>query len=324
VRSDDGVRVWLDDGLLMDYWQPQDNALRYVDGTYISGNHKLRVEYFERTGSARIRFWWEPSGATTVPPTTPSVGPAAGGPAPTPPVKMPGPWQGEYFDNRDLKGTPVLRRSDATLDFSWGKEAPAVGVGRDNFSVRWSGTFAFAEGRYTFTTYTDDGVRVYVDGKQVINSWRGMRGYRSATLILSEGNHTVKVEYFERTGAATARLWWVQSGVSQVSSPQPTAVPKKAAPSTCTGGPLYLDAWPVATTCSGSGWTATVFVQGRGGNCRYTYAWERGARGGPTSDSMTFEVRSASKGIAIVGEASATSAGQTARVKLHVTPPKCP
>jgi len=51
-------------------------------------------------------------------------------------------------------------------------------------------------------------VRLYVDDKLVINSWWPMRGTRSATLSLSEGTHTVRLEYFERTGAALARLTW--------------------------------------------------------------------------------------------------------------------
>jgi hypothetical protein len=87
---------------------------------------------------------------------------------------------------------------------------------------------------------------------------------------------------------------------------------------------LRLEAWPVGTECTGGGWTAKIYVQGYGGDCKYTYAWERQTQGGPTPNSMTFEIKSASRGIAIVGEASVTSAGQTAVVGLHVSPPqKC-
>lgn len=200
VRSDDGVRVWLDGALVMDYWQPMDYEWHYLDGTYLAGTHALKMEYFERTGGARVHFWWEQSG-DPAPPSAPA-------PAPTPAPRLPGPWQGEYFNNRDLSGTPVLVRTDSAVDFDWGWDGPAPGVNRDDFSVRWSGDFPFESGRYRFTTYSDDGVRLYVDDRLVIDSWRPMRGYRSATMDLSEGTHTVRLEYFERSGVALVRLNW--------------------------------------------------------------------------------------------------------------------
>ncbi len=42
----------------------------------------------------------------------------------------------------------------------------------------------------------------------VIDSWRPMRGYRSGTLNLSEGTHTVRLEYFEHSGVALVCLTW--------------------------------------------------------------------------------------------------------------------
>ena len=200
VRSDDGVRVWLDNALIMDFWQPMDYEWRHFDGTYLEGTHALKVEYFERNGRARVRFWWEPM---STPPSP--TGPA---PAPTPAAGLAGPWQAEYFNNRDLSGSPALARSDAALDFSWGWQSPASEINRDNFSARWTGTFSFKAGRYSFTSYSDDGVRLYVDDRLVINSWRLMRGTRSATLNLSEGTHTVRLEYFERAGVALVSLTW--------------------------------------------------------------------------------------------------------------------
>ena len=323
VRSDDGVRVWLDNGLIMDYWRPMDYEWHYADGFYLQGVRQLKVEYFERGGGARIRFWWESSGT----PPSPAGLPAALPIAPTAPTAIQlGPWQGEYFSGGDLAGPPVLSRSDAALDFNWGWGAPAAPMVGDNFSARWTGSFHFEAGRYTFTTYSDDGVRLYVDGRRVIDSWRPMRGYRSASLDLTQGTHTMRVEYFERGGVALIRLSCKQTlkaalaqAPAAVPLPAPTQVPQ---PTPCPGGPLRLDAWPVGTACpSGGGWTATVFVQGHGGDCRYTYAWEGKPQGSPTSSSMTFEVRSASRGIAIVGVSSVASAGQTARMGLYIQPP---
>jgi hypothetical protein len=82
-----------------------------------------------------------------------------------------------------------------------------------------------------------------------------------------------------------------------------------------------LDAWPVSTSCAGAGWKATVYVRAYGGDCRYTYGWERQPKGGPMPGPMTFELFSPVLG-AMVGEASVSSAGQTAKVGLHMRSPE--
>jgi hypothetical protein len=320
-RSDDGVRVWLDNALVMDYWRTQDNAWNYADGFYLAGLHTLKVEYYEGTGLAKMRFWVE-SSTVTPNPGGPAPAPAPP-PAPTPQPVSPalGPWQGEYFNNQNLSGAPAVTRTDSALSFDWGFGSPVPAVNRDFFSARWTGTFSFAAGRYVFTTFSDDGVRLYVDGRRIIDSWLPMRGSRSSTLELSAGTHTVQVEYFERTGRAQVNLGWKQVGTAVAPAPVPIAPP---APVSRAGGPLHLDAWPVGSYCTTpGGWVAQIFVQGSGGDGQYTYAWEGQVKGGPTPSSMVFEVKSASQGIAIVGEASATSAGQTAEVELWVRAPEC-
>ena len=70
ARSDDGVRVWLDDNLVIDKWQVMNNELHYVDGIYISGLHALKVEYFEMNGYARIQFWIDAAGVPLASPPT--------------------------------------------------------------------------------------------------------------------------------------------------------------------------------------------------------------------------------------------------------------
>jgi len=307
VRSDDGVRVWLDERPLMDYWQPQEYAWHYVDGTYLEGSHTLKVEYFERAGGARVRFWWELSSVTPSPTSPP--------PAPVSSPGLPGPWQGEYFNSRDLTGSPTLVRTDATVDFNWGWDGPVPEMNRDDFSARWRGSFSFEAGQYRFTATVDDGVRLYVDDQLIIDAWYPARGIRTGYGTLSQGSHVVRVEYFERAQAAMVRVDWQRVG------PAPIASPVRSQPVVCSGGPLRLDAWPVERTCTGGGWTAKIFVEGHGGDCRYTYTWERQVQGGPMAGPLTFELRSASRGIAIVGEAAVTSAGQTAVVGLRIRPP---
>ena len=228
VRSDDGVRVWLDDGIIMDYWKTQDYDYHYVEGIELEGTHTIKVEYFEGAGGARIHFWWErlsgigqPGGA---PQPAPSPQPApAPGPAPSPEQEFLGPWQAAYFDNTTLAGTPALTRQDQAIDFDWGWGTPTPAVGRDTFSVRWTGTFNFLEGRHCFTTTSDDGIRLTVDGRRLIDAWAPMRGTRTACVDLTEGAHDVEVTYFERSQAAMARVTVQGPGSGAAPSPSPPA-----------------------------------------------------------------------------------------------------
>lgn len=226
-RSDDGIRLWIDDiDLRLNQWEAQELTWHYQDWHWLEGNHTLRVEYFEGTGSAAVQFWWDyaatPTAAAAMPPS-PTYGfaqapPAAvptrtpGQPASAPSTTLPGPWNGEYFASRDLTTDPVVVRTDPVIDFNWGWVAPVDALPANNFAARWTGSFPFEAGRYRFTTTTDDGVRIYVDDKLVINSWRPMRGSRYVTVALTEGQHTVRMEYFEATQAAKAQLNWQRVG----------------------------------------------------------------------------------------------------------------
>jgi len=198
VQADDGVRLWIDQGILIDKWQDMEYELHYVDGTYLQGQHTIRLEYYEHTGHARVRLWWEPSTAGDSPPLV-GEGPGEG---------YDDPWVAAYFANADLSGEPVLTRVETALDHNWGWGSPGTGVPRDYFSARWTQSLYLRGGTYRFTTYSDDGVRLWVDGQLLVDAWHPMRGYRSATVRLSEGTHEVRMEYFERTGVALARLTW--------------------------------------------------------------------------------------------------------------------
>lgn len=217
VRSDDGVRVWIDNGLVMDYWKPMEYEYHYVAGIDLEGSHTVKVEYYERAGGARIRFWWERQGA-------PAPSPTPAPPEEDEPVTTevePGPWQAEYFDNRELSGSPALTRQDQAIDFDWGWGTPTPAVGRDNFSVRWTGTFSFPAGRYCFTTTSDDGIRLYVAGQLIIDAWYPMRGTRTGCVDLPAAAHEVRVEYFERLQAANVHVTMHQSSDGTASTPTP-------------------------------------------------------------------------------------------------------
>ena len=92
--------------------------------------------------------------------------------------------RGEYFRTQDLSGTPALVRTDAQIGFRWdrgsptdnlqarGEAGPGQGVPNDRFSIRWSGQLLPpVSGRYRIEASADDGFRLYVDGKRVLDHW---------------------------------------------------------------------------------------------------------------------------------------------------------
>lgn len=119
------------------------------------------------------------------------------------------PWRGEYFDNRNLTGVPVVVRNESAIGFDWQNHSPADGIPIDGFSVRWTAAMYFEGGTYIFRAYTDDGVRVWLDGQLLIDEWRD----RAVTLnelqmTVSRGTHSVRVEYYDNIGNAVAHVWW--------------------------------------------------------------------------------------------------------------------
>ena len=117
-------------------------------------------------------------------------------------------WKGEYYDNPNLSGAPVLVRNDVFIDFNW-PESPGPGVPADNFSARWTRTQDIPADLYVFSLVVDDGARLWVDDRLLIDGWRSGRpeGY-SAEIWLPEGTHTLRLEYFEFRYGAQLYLNW--------------------------------------------------------------------------------------------------------------------
>jgi hypothetical protein len=139
-------------------------------------------------------------------PTSTSVVALAATPTATPAATN---WLGEYYANVDLQGSPSLVREDLAIDFDWRDGVPVPGLPAEGFSVRWWRVATFEEGLYDFYATMDDGMRVYVDGELLIDEWRdeAKREVKASRHMLA-GNHTLRVEYYDRRYFALAHLWW--------------------------------------------------------------------------------------------------------------------
>ncbi len=210
VIADDGARFWANGQLLVDKWLDSNSGTYFAEIDLPGGSVPLQMEYYENVGSAVARLSWIKIGGSVAITN----------------------WRGEYFNNKTLSGSPVLTRDDSQVNFNWGTGSPANGtVNSDNFSVRWTRTLSFNNGRYRFTATSDDGVRVWVNNQVVIDGWYDHQPQTfMGEIDLPSGLIPIRVEYYDATGGAQVQLAWTTiSNVPQQPQPQPTTVPFPAA-----------------------------------------------------------------------------------------------
>jgi beta-glucosidase len=133
----------------------------------------------------------------------------------------PGGFKAEYFNNKELQGTPVLVRNDEQVNFDWSRGRPAPEVNEDGFSARWTGKFVPPEsGQYEIGAMVDDGVRVYIDGKLIVDAWATDQLSQIRTVmkpVTLEGgkSYDVRIEYFENVRNAIVKFFWSFSGFTE-------------------------------------------------------------------------------------------------------------
>jgi beta-glucosidase len=119
--------------------------------------------------------------------------------------------KGEYFDNRELQGDPVLRRTDASVNFTWAFNGVSPKLKKD-YSVRWTGVLVPAETADYLLGFTgQDGYRVWLDNQLLVEDWTQHRPSTTTTApVHLEKDHTyaLRIEYFQTIRSAEAKLVW--------------------------------------------------------------------------------------------------------------------
>ena len=222
--SDDGARLWLDGKLLIDDWNVHGATRNSAQVELTEGEvYPVVLEYFQGEFGATCQLMWTPPGQSESPiPTNAlyagydmgTVGSGAG-------------LTGRYYPAPDFKGNPV-RRIDARIN----TDAAPNGIPRDNWSARWKGEVqATRSGDFTFSTLTDDGVRLWVDGQKLIDDWNVHGDKENSAIIRMEKGkkYPIVMEYFQGTNGATYRLMWAEPGQEKTLIPATQLYPDDSA-----------------------------------------------------------------------------------------------
>lgn len=204
--SDDGIRVYVDNNIVIDQWNDHAATTHTGDIILTAGVHEIKIEFYEKSGGAVAKVSWNAIEGTPAPTATPTATPIL-------PI---GGFTGEYWSTVGTgrspawpAGAPALVRVDAAIDFDFGAGSPSEGIDNEHFVARWTGKHMFSSGNYRFTSQTDDGVRVYIDNELVIDDWID-HALKTTTYdkVMTEGEHDIRVEYYENGGGAIAKFFW--------------------------------------------------------------------------------------------------------------------
>ncbi len=232
LTADDGVRLWVNGVQIVDKWDGAPNMPWQGAITLQAGQkYDIKLEYLEKTVAAAVKLEWSSAQQIKeVIPTTqlyPNVlGEGTG--------LLGTYYKTPYLTPPSLTSPPIIQ-VDATVNFNWGITSPfGTGEIADNFSIRWSGKIQpLSTGMHTFYTNTDDGVRLWVNGQQIINDWieHPATQQTSFPIQLQAGElYDIQMEYFDHIGGAIAQLSWSYPGQTMQIIPTFQLYPSSASP----------------------------------------------------------------------------------------------
>ncbi|MBD2342344.1 DVUA0089 family protein [Calothrix sp. FACHB-156] len=214
---DDGVRLWIDDKLIIDRWQ---------DGSYVwtgaitlnAGQiYDLKMEYYEGKGDARAQLYWQSQSQAYQlvkpydPSTQSSTNNSSSGDG----------FRAYYYNNQIWAGEPVFSRLESEIRHNWGSDSPVPNVVKDNyFSVKWLGSLTVpTTGTYTF--YIDN-----VDDYAKFNLSSPTSGFKTLEVkgagksgsfdVFLKAGETLNVElyHYDDWSTASVEMYWKKPGVS--------------------------------------------------------------------------------------------------------------
>ncbi|MDP4179773.1 MAG: PA14 domain-containing protein [Bacillota bacterium] len=214
ATRDNGVRLWIDNKLIIDKWNAEWNVTD-SGSIFLNGGKKydIKIEYTNNSGNGKISLMWSNAmiKRSIVPtsclfPSTAKLPVRAG---------IPGEGTGlsrEYYDNSNLTSLK-LTGTDQEINFNWGSGSPDKVIKQDGkYSIRWTGFVQpLFDEDYTFYINYDGGVRLWINDKLEVNDWA--ETYKTLTqtrrMPLKGGRkYKIKIEYFNEILAGKIKLEW--------------------------------------------------------------------------------------------------------------------
>lgn len=211
LESDDGSRLFIDGKPIVDHGGTHDMTEMSGRVTLKAGDHDLKVEFFDAEEDAGCILSWEIAGRSReVVPASALFHQANGGEAGLLAEYYRTPEGSEEFPDFPASKAPDLKRVDKDINFASTQDDWPGTSYKDFFYVRWTGTIRIpADGKYTFFFVSDDGSRLFIDGKQVLdNGGAHAMEEVSGNAQLTAGDHTLKIEYFEKDIDAGCVFLW--------------------------------------------------------------------------------------------------------------------
>lgn len=128
---------------------------------------------------------------------------------------------GTYYNGTNFEHK-ILTRIDPQVNFDWTNRSPAAGIGKSYYSIRWTGTLvAPVSGKYIFSANVDDGIRVWIGNRKIIDAWSLHDSDRfRGTVILEAGKfYDIRVDYFNDMLGGIIELLWHRPDETATSTP---------------------------------------------------------------------------------------------------------
>ncbi|MCX7745857.1 MAG: PA14 domain-containing protein [Clostridia bacterium] len=209
ARADDGVRLWVNNQLIIDKWLDQSET-EWSGRIILQAGQKydIKMEYYENTDLASAKLLWSSMQQQK------QIVPQSQLYLPDGPISFTGSGVGllgKYYDNENFTNR-VLSRTDAKIDFDWYTDPPLPPMGPDTYSIRWTGKIQpkYSE-QYRLALYCDGRVRLYINGALILNKLTDgeYAAEESNYMYLNAGQmYDIKIEYFKSTGRGTLKFFW--------------------------------------------------------------------------------------------------------------------
>ncbi|MEJ6480734.1 PA14 domain-containing protein [Nostoc punctiforme UO1] len=242
TTADDGVRLWVNGQQIINQFVNQSATESVGSIALVAGQkYDIKLEYFENTVTAVSKLAW--SSATQAKEIIPQSQLYSQIDAPAPVSGNGNGLKAEYYDNIDFTNLKVTR-TDATVNNDWGYGSPDPTIGADTFSARWTGQVqAKYSETYNFYTTADDGVRLWVNGQQIINQFVNQSATESvgSIALVAGQKYDIKLEYFENTVTAVSKLAWSSANQTKEIIPQSQLYSQSAGPAIGNGNGLKAE-----------------------------------------------------------------------------------